>query len=233
MALIDIYYINTMYKFTDKYICLVLTCNKSPYKEKLISNLELYKQIGIAGFKVCFLYADPKLNEIELQTNIYGYYSLTVPTEEEYTNLATKMHLAYCFFNNFSIKGILKIDDDVWSVDDSILDLDYYKCDYLGIYRIPFSFLNTDNHIRYRKNEFKDKCVDYTNEDICINTIFYPGHFYWISKKALNYISHSKYDSNIFGASEDAFVGLTLANKEDIKYIVHYWKDTDNIKILE
>jgi len=221
-----------MYKFTDKYICLVLTCNKSPYKEKLASNQHVYRQLKHAGFEVCFLYADPTLSESSIIVNEDDTYSLTVPTQEEYTNLAVKMHMAYCFFNSLPIKGILKIDDDVYYIDDVCLDLDYYRCDYLGICEIEFKFLNTDAHKKYRKDNFKHYTINYTDKDISMNTNFYPGYFYWISKKALDYVSKSTWNPQILGASEDAFVGLTLANKADIKYIVYRWRAMDNIKFL-
>jgi hypothetical protein len=89
-----------MYKFTDKCVCLVLTCNKTPYKEKLASNQHIYRQVKHAGFAVCFLYADPTLTQASLTVNENDTYNLTVPTKEEYTNLSVKMHMAYCFFNS-------------------------------------------------------------------------------------------------------------------------------------
>jgi hypothetical protein len=81
-------------------------------------------------------------------------------------------------------------------------------------------------------NNYQWLIIKYTDEDISMSTIFYPGHFYWISKKALDYISKSMWNPQILGASEDAFVGLSLANKSDIKYIIHNWKRMDNIKVL-
>jgi hypothetical protein len=222
-----------MYNFIDKYVCLVLTCNKSPYKEKLISNQHIYQQIKHAGFEVCFLYADPTLTEARIILNEDETYNLTIPTEEEYTNLAVKMHLAYCFFNSQSIRGILKIDDDVYYIDDECLDSDYYRCDYLGIHMIKLEVLNRNEYRQYRKEKFKDTNINYTEDDISVNNYFFQGPFYWISKKALNYISDSKWDPQIFGGSEDAFVGLTLANISNIKSTYKLWKILNYIKYDE
>ena len=122
-----------MYDFTNKNICLVLTCNKVTYKERRNKNMHIYSKLQNAGFEIVYLFADEDRTDYHIIKGDLGHYSLTVPTEEAYLNLSVKMWMAYSFFNTQSVKGILKIDDDVYYLDDEILDLDYYTADYLGM----------------------------------------------------------------------------------------------------
>ena len=41
-----------MYDFTNKNICLVLTCNKPAYKERRYKNMHIYSKIKDAGFEI-------------------------------------------------------------------------------------------------------------------------------------------------------------------------------------
>jgi len=222
-----------MYDFTNKYICLVLTCDKPQYKERLDKHKHIYSQIHKAGFEVVFLYANNTNTDIHLIQNENGYYNLKVPTEEHYSNLAVKMYIAYSFFATQDIKVILKVDDDVYHIDHMCLELDYYEADYLGI-STTFSiegFCNSIHSNSYRKDKYKDIPIIITDDDISQYKYFFPGYFYWISKKSIQYIVESKYSPDFIG-SEDVFVGLSLADKVDIKRFAPMWHDIGYIKII-
>jgi len=122
-----------MYDFTDKYVCLVLTCNKIAYNERRNSNMQIYSKLKAAGFEIIFLYANSANSSIHIVKDENGYYNLTVPTEEAYLNLSLKMWIAYSFLSTQNLKGVLKIDDDIYHIDDYILDLDLYDVDYMGM----------------------------------------------------------------------------------------------------
>jgi len=229
-----ILYSSNMYNFTNKYICLVLTCNKPQYKERLNLNSHIYNQIADAGFEIIFLYADPTITYIHIIQNEDASYNMTVPTKEEYTNLATKMNIAYFYFNTLNIKGILKIDDDITYINNDSLNLDYYnQYDYLGLYGIHFDHLNLLDHKSYKKDKYKDYMLNINESDISEYPYFFPGHFYWVSKKAIQYIAASKWPCEIIGACEDAFVGLSLADKKDITCFLTNWDELGYIKFMD
>ena len=186
-----------MYDFTDKYICLVLTCNKPAYNERREKNMHIYSQIKKAGFEIVFLYASNENDSFHIKMTDADYYELTVPTEETYMNLINKMGFAYKFFNTQNVKGVLKIDDDLYYIDDEILDKEYYRADYLG--------LKWDG--------------------------FFNGPFYWVSKKAIIYISNNNniYD-DIPPSAEDVYVGRCLSDKKDIKRYKTKWYEMGYVK---
>ena len=221
-----------MYDFTNKYICLVLTCNKPEYKERLDKHKYIYNKINKSGFEIVFLYANPNIKDYYINKDETGYYSLSIPTEEAYKNLSTKMLMAYMFFNMLSIKGILKIDDDIYSIDDSVLDLDYYEVDYLGIATGSLYHINSVCSKNKRKDIYKD-----INLAIDISKLqydyFYGGPFYWVSNKAIKYIANSPYPYEIIGGAEDMFVGLSLGDKSDIKRYSTNWHAIGCVKFLD
>jgi hypothetical protein len=176
-----------------------------------------------------FLYADPNITSYHIVQHENAYYSLTVPTEEAYKNLATKMFLAYNFFSSYDIKGILKIDDDVYYIDDLILDLDYYQADYVGVEKLLIENFSRDSLFN---RTYTNSPIIINNSDITSYIYFFVGHLYWVSNKAIQYIINSKYDPSIVCA-EDFFVGLILADKSDIKRFATMWKDLGYLKVLD
>ena len=218
-----------MYNFTNKYICLVLTCNKQQYQERLDKHHYIYSKINKAGFEIIFLYANPNISDFEFIQLENGYYKLTVPTEERYKNLATKMLLAYKFFSTTNIKGILKIDDDIYHINDLVLDLDYYEADYIGVEKVlieAFCYDSIDNRT------YTDVPIIINDYDINKYKYYFIGHLYWVSNKAIQHIVKSKYDPKII-CSEDVFVGLSLADKADIKRFATIWKDLGYVNVLD
>jgi FkbM family methyltransferase len=131
-----------MHDFTDKHICIINTKNKDGYNERRNKNMHLYSKLHNAGFEIIFLYANSNLDSINIIKNNTDFYNLTVPTGEDYSNISLKIYMAYSYFNTQNVKGILKLDDSVYSIDDEIIDLDYYITDYIFMplsNYIPFS----------------------------------------------------------------------------------------------
>jgi hypothetical protein len=56
---------------------------------------------------------------------------------------------------------------------------------------------------------------------------------YWLSKKAIMYVANCMWSPEFIGASEDLFVGLSLADKSDIKRFDTNWKFLERVKVLE
>lgn len=205
-----------MYDFSSKYICLVLTCNKPQYAKRREKHSHVYSQISKAGFEVVFLYADPTLDSFHIVNN--EYYELTVPTEESYPNLAVKMKLAYTFFNTQDINGILKIDDDIYHIDEDCLDTYYYSIDYLGSFCWKLEYCDIDSNIPY-KNMLRQE--------------FFTGPFYWVSKKAIQYIVSEEVLATLFKiAGEDYYVGYSLSDKNIVLKNTH-WHQMGKIKYLD
>jgi hypothetical protein len=201
-----------MYDFTNKYISLILTCNKPAYNERRQKNQKIYEQIHNAGFEIIFLYANSNATELHIKREENGYYTMTVPTEETYTNLAVKMYIAYSFFATQDIKGILKVDDDVYYIEDECLDLDYYDVDYLGASRGLINNCLINNKIYINEYYHTKFC-----SELSLPHTFFGGPFYWISKKAIEYIIELKIDPSLFTFAEDAFVGTSLIDMAGIK----------------
>jgi hypothetical protein len=195
--------------------------------------MHIYSQIHDAGFEIIFLYADDNLTDIHIKQSENGYYTMIVPTEESYTNLAVKMCIAYSFFATQDIKGILKVDDDVYYIDNECLDLDYFDADYLGICAHSIAdFCGSIQSRTYRKDKFKDVLIPISDCNISAYKYFYVGNLYWVSKKAIMYVANSIWSPEFIG-SEDLFVGLSLADKSDIKRFDTNWKFLERVKVLE
>ena len=166
-----------MYDFTNKHICLINTKNKDGYNERRDKNMHLYSKLHKAGFEIIFLYANSDLDSIHINKSDSGFYNLTVPTGEDYSNISLKIYMAYSYFNRQNVKGILKIDDSIYSMNDEIIDLDYFIGDFLFIacndtvfYSIFYYLSNKaikyiiESNIdptlfKHAENLFIDKCI--------------------------------------------------------------------------
>ena len=139
-----------MHDFTNKHICIINTKNKDGYNERRNKNMHLYSKLHDAGFEIIFLYANSNVDSIHIIKNDTGFYNLTMPTGEEYSNISLKIWMAYLFFNMQNVKGILKIDDSVYSIGDEIIDLDYYIADYI---LMPCNDILFYTHFYYLSNK--------------------------------------------------------------------------------
>ena len=165
-----------------------MTCNKPQYVERRLKNESTYKHIQDAGFVFFYLFSDPDAGaEIRVSYDEpSGRYSMYVPLEETYENIIHKVLTAYIFLNQFPIKGILKLDDDVIINEPDILNDVYFKADYMGA-----DYLSTD-------------IIDSYNNKISIN--YFAGPFYWLSNSSLEHISCSIPEVS----AEDIHVGIVL-----------------------
>jgi FkbM family methyltransferase len=167
-----------MYDFTNKYICLVLTCNKPAYVQRRTKNNHIYDKIHTAGFEIIFLYADSNAKELHIKCEENGYYTMTVPTKESYMNLSMKMWMAYSFFANEKIKGILKVDDDIYYIENECLDLEYFNVDYLGI--------NEGDHFNGPFYWVSNKAIQYINSTSIHPNSYGPSEDIFVGKCLLD-----------------------------------------------
>jgi FkbM family methyltransferase len=167
-----------MYDFTNKYICLVLTSNKSRYVQQRTKTNEIYEQIHTAGFEIVFLYADSNATELHIKREENMHYTMILPIEESYMNLSMKMWMAYSFFSNEQPKGILKIIDDVYYIKDECLNLEYFNVDYLGI-----------NEGEYFNGSFywvSNKAIQYINTTNINPKLYGPSEDVFVGKCLFN-----------------------------------------------
>jgi hypothetical protein len=160
--------------YDKKKLCLVLTCNKPYYNERRLKSKKTYDILKDNGFTVVFLYSDPQYKNAEFELK-NGNYCLTIPIEEIYDNIPTKILEAFKFFCRYNTKGILKIDDDTSIEDPSIFQEDFTEVDYAGASVgsiLPGPRLVNKNTITIEKQ-----------------ILYFGGPFYWLSAKALHHIS--------------------------------------------
>jgi hypothetical protein len=205
-----------MYDFTDKYICLILISDSADTNK----NQHIYSQIHNAGFEIVFLYTNNTISNAHIIQNENGYYKLTIPTEEGYVSSTVKMCLAYSFFATQNIKGILKVGENVYHIEDVCLDLSYFKSDYLGALSENLNMFFSHNSLNI--NDY------YNNLVVDPLQLYFEGSFYWVSKKSIEYILSSDIDKKIFN-SEDIYVGVSLMNKHDIKLYNSKWNKMGNV----
>jgi hypothetical protein len=186
----------------EKKICLVLTCDRPFYRERRHASADTYEILKKNGFTVIFLYANASLLKPEFELK-GGEYCLTLPTEESYNNLPTKILKAFKFFSEYNIKGILKIDDDTRIQDPNIFDPDFTDLDYAGA---------SVGYMSVGPRMF-DKGV--VNIDREIN--YFGGPFYWLSARALHYVIKGEFKY----PWEDACVGYCLG-PESHRLLVRY-----------
>lgn len=159
--------------YDKKKLCLVLTCNKPYYNERRLKSKKTYDILKDNGFTVVFLYSDPKhtIPEFELRN---GEYCLTIPIEETYHNIPTKILEAFKFFCRYNTKGILKIDDDTCIEDPTIFQEDFTDVDYAGA-SVGSMFPGT--------RVFNKDIITIEKQ-----ILYFGGPFYWLSAKALHHI---------------------------------------------
>jgi hypothetical protein len=210
--------------FTDKKVCLVLSCDRPYYTTRRELNSETYKWFQTNGFSVVFLFADPKQDTSTLILNLDGSYTLRVPSLECYELLSHKMELAYKYFNNTGCSGILKIDDDIKILDKNelikMVKL-FNECDYYGITIGRIAPPTGSLSIRkYTLNLFKNLKIDDGNLKSRVGIAYAGGPFYWVSAKTINYISKEGLEY----IYEDASVGNIINNHPELVNIIDLTK---------
>lgn len=172
-----------------KKVCVLMTCKREPYIERVKAREYIYEMIQRNDFIFFYLYADPKLEYSSYVEYVpdTSRYILTVKICDSWNALGERMHLCYSFFNQFNIKGILKIDDDIHidcEYESMIFNEKYFNYDYMGAMEKKDSV-----------KEISDKKIRY-----------FGGPFYWVSKAAIQKIIELSPVSFI----EDANVGYCM-----------------------
>jgi hypothetical protein len=173
----------------DKYVCLVLTCKKPYYQDRLQENIETFEYLQDIGFQVVLLYADPAI--LSYKWNFYKdtkFLELTVPCEELYLFLSVKLDLAYKVLAQSGCKGILKIDDDT-KINKKKCMLKFVNTiapnyDYFGI---SWQQFDSQYFIMNRPSFNLKNMKLYFHLPSPVR--FFIGSFYWISHQVLEYIS--------------------------------------------
>ena len=154
-------------------VCLVLSCKRPYYMERLRDRMEQYKLIGQLGFKVLFLYGDSEIQVPEIRAEEWGE-CLYVPVEDTYYNLTHKMLRAYEFLLERGVAGVLKMYDDTVIEKYAIFKTNFRWYDYAGA-EVSRLWPDTIN--------IKD--ISFTTTE----PIFYfGGPFYWLSLKGLRQV---------------------------------------------
>jgi hypothetical protein len=231
-----------MEQFRDKNICLILTCDKPYYKNRLEKNKQTIDYLKSLGFCIVYLYGDITKSDSLEQINT-SEFVLTVSVQDSYECLSLKMYKAYVFLQESKCKGILKLDDDTKILNTQLFEaiiLNQLECiDYVGIEKSDYTYINVVfynkiNSIEYKLHEtqIKNPLLPFTKRLFTVvDTPFQymAGPFYWISNKALQYICKDTFEY----IDEDASVGyciqkysdLTVQSNDMLKGVCVSWSD--------
>jgi len=207
-----------------KPVCLVLSCNRSYYRERRRNNKDTFKLLEAAGFNIVFLYADHNLDTAKDGIDEdFGYDTLTVPCPDSYDYLSRKIELAFAKFTD--IPGILKIDDDIRIQDPSCLtDLQKIitKTDYFGIAKVDKKKNTSYPVISGKKfSPIFNNLHAYFNKDF----IYFGGPFYWVSKNTLQKIA----TDNLEYPWEDLSVGYLVSKHPELTVQFMPWNKEKRI----
>jgi hypothetical protein len=178
-----------MNSLKEKPVALILSCKKPYYEARLQANLPTLQGLHDRGFEVVFLYGDPNLSHPTwTQDSATQFHTLTVPIQESYLFLSSKMELAFLILKDLGCKGVLKLDDNTaihdWScIEDfqtNILPVaDYFGVD-IGIWPKGVFPLNYSDFKLYSLR---------LHWVLSRETVYFQGPFYWLSNRMLSYIA--------------------------------------------
>lgn len=208
----------------EKKICVLLTCKKPQYVERVNQREYIYTMIQRNGFIFFYLYSDPDQSEdyVVEYNSTTRRYSLTVKTDEHWNALGLKMDKCYSFFNQYNIKGILKIDDDVdidVEYEELIFSPKFFEFDYAGA-------------IETRIECLKMKREDSEDDTIVILEIpnkmisYFGGPFYWVSKSAIKQVVMR----GPVTPCEDVNVGYAMTLWDECKKKNTHWRMNEVVK---
>lgn len=187
-----------------KKVCVLMTCKREPYIRRVKEREYIYEMIQRNGFIFFYLYADPDMEKSYSVEYIpeNDRYVLTVKTCDSWNALGIRMHLCYSFFNQYTIQGILKIDDDIdidIEYENFIFNQKTFEYDYLGVVEKIIQSLKI-------KNENRESGFDILLQIPGQNFTYYGGPFYWLSKAAVQKVV----ELNPLSIIEDANVGYCM-----------------------
>ena len=209
--------------FADKYICLVLCCNRAFYNERRDKNRETFNILKDANFTIVYLYADNSVDSLRIINIAANTYNMIVPSPEIYELLSHKMNIAYDYFSKIPIKGILKIDDNTTISFPDIIEHDFLHLldsyDYIGLEKVtvkkdevPYIKLNNRNNIPLLRNIYNKLDIDIS---------YFGGPFYYLSPKALKTIC----EIGLIFSYEDLAVGYAVCKNKLLKSYLWNFKN--------
>jgi hypothetical protein len=169
-------------------VCLVLTCQKTYYQERLRKNADTWAGLVDAGFHIIFLYGDASRRAWSLERRGEHTWNLFVPVEESYLRLPSKVDAALNILKGTGITGLLKVDDDTrienWDCIQLLKEQILPSQDYFGI---SYSEFPAGTH-RLDYDHFKIHYMD-LYWVLPKDTRFFIGSFYWLSPRAIQWVA--------------------------------------------
>ena len=205
---------NYMNIFKDKKVCLILTCDRHFYINRLRDISDTIQYFKESDFIIVYLYGYAPNYELTLDKINETEYKLYVPVIDCYEMLSAKMEYAYKYLNEQGVSGVLKIDDDVKILDkdyiNNILDI-FDNYDYFGIYSTEFGLEKIKLIMlpKFKYNLFKTLCTIYEKEPFK----YFVGPFYYLSKSALAQVC----STGLISIYEDISVGHSINQNPNLK----------------
>jgi hypothetical protein len=211
--------------FNDRYVCLVLACNREFYNTRRQKNSDTFNILKKSNFVIVYLFADNSIDAIKITEVAPGMYNMIVPAPEMYELISYKMNLAYNYFSNKKVKGILKIDDNTIISYPDIIEHDFTdlinnsKYDYIGLEKVIVK-KEGNNYIKM-KNRTPMPILGNIYHKLDIDISYFGGPFYYLSPKAIKQISTT---GLIFGY-EDFSVGYSVSKNPALKIFTWNFKN--------
>jgi hypothetical protein len=208
--------------FNNRYVCLVLACNREFYNSRRQKNSDTFKILKDSKFVIVYLFADNSIDTVKITEVAHDMYNMTVPAPEMYELISYKMNVAYNYFSNTNVKGILKIDDNTIISFPDIIEHDFTdlinnsKYDYIGLEKVIVK-KDTNNYIKM-KNRTPMPILGNIYHKLDIDISYFGGPFYYLSPRAIKQISTT---GLIFGY-EDFSVGYSVSKNPALK--IYTWK---------
>lgn len=209
--------------FNDRYVCLVLACNREFYNKRRQNNSATFNILKASKFVVVYLFASNSVDTIKITEIAKDEYNMIVPAPEIYELISYKMNLAYNYFSNSNVKGILKIDDNTIISYPDIIEHDFtdlmHKYDYIGLEKVIVK--KTENNYIKMQNRTPMPILGNIYHKLDIDMSYFGGPFYYLSPKALKQISIT---GLTFGY-EDFSVGHSISQNKSLKIFTWNFKN--------
>jgi len=211
--------------FNNRYVCLVLACNREFYNSRRQKNTETFKILKASNFIIVYLFASNSIDAVQITELAKDEYNMVVPAPEMYELISYKMNVAYNYFSNTNVKGILKIDDNTIISFPDIIEHDFTelinnnKYDYIGLEKVIVK-KEGNNYIKM-KNRTPMPILGNIYHKLDIDMSYFGGPFYYLSPKAIKQVSTT---GLIFGY-EDFSVGYSVSKNPALKIFTWNFKN--------
>jgi len=214
-----------------KIICFILTCDREYYKQRRQKQKETIQLLQSLNIKIYYILAKMQEDYEIIEKWDNNIDALIVPCIDSYETLTEKMYLAYAYFYEDDIDGILKIDDD--TIINNKKPIEYIletNIDYIGhtLSHYKKNFYDKFHWKRKLNQKYLYKMITYIDDNIS----YFSGPFYFISKNIINKIRHTGLDY----LAEDLSVGRIVSSSiflikeipEEYKKYVSWTEDTED-----